>query len=169
MKLFLKKINILMLFFIIFTSCNDYEKTISAKELTNKSWYLETSSLNTRMNNFMESRGVYDNINRELSFQGNLESGSVTFFETINGGKSCNSDGRYSTFKNKEGILQLTISGFENSNGYCSYVNEINGTYTYKLMLYKDIDSRFNSSLSDLSTFTLSKNEREILFQKDIK
>ena len=88
MKLFLKKINILMLFFIIFTSCNDYEKTISAKELTNKSWYLETSSLNTRMNNFMESRGVYDNINRELSFQGNLESGSVTFFETINGGKS---------------------------------------------------------------------------------
>jgi len=169
MKLLLKKINFLMLCFIIFTSCNDYEKTINAKELTNGSWYLETSSLKTRMNNFMESKGVYDFINRQLSFKGNLESGRVTFYETINNGKSCSSDGRYSTFKNKEGILQLTISGLENSNGYCTYVNQLNGTYTYKLMLYRDIDSRFNSSLSNVNTFTLSKNEREILFQKSIK
>jgi hypothetical protein len=170
MNRIIKQISILVIILTVLISCStDYEKTISIDDLTNGSWYLETSELNLKLNNYMESQGMYDDVYRELSFNGDGKSGSIVYFEKINGGESCRSEGSYTASTNSDGILEVTLSGLSNSNGYCSYVNELNGTYTYKFMLMTDIDSRFSSNYAGVKALTLSKGGNNILFQKDKK
>lgn len=156
---------ILFLIILLSTSCTDYERTISTDDLTNGTWYMEKSELEERLDNYMESRGVYDNVYRELEFNGNGKSGSVNYYEKINGNQSCLTEGRY-TADASSGTLKITISGLENS--YCSYVEELNGEFTYKYMLMSDIDSKYNELYSGQKTLTISKGGN-VLFQKNKK
>ncbi|AMQ55551.1 hypothetical protein [Algoriphagus sanaruensis] len=150
---------------VLSTSCTDYEKTISTDDLTKGSWYMENSELEKRLDNYMESRGMYDNVYRELQFIGDGKSGSVNYYETVSGNQSCRSEGRYLADASS-GTLKITISGLENS--YCSYVKELNGEYKYKYMLMGDIDPKYNELYSGKKTLTISKGG-QILFQKDKK
>jgi hypothetical protein len=162
------QINLLLLLvgiLVLSTSCTDYEKTISTDDLTIGSWYMEKSDLEERLNDYMESRGVYEDVYRELEFNGDGKSGSVKYYETVKGNQNCLTEGRY-TADASSGVLKITISGLENS--YCSYVEELNGEFTYKYMLMSDIDSKYNELYSGEKTLTISKGGR-ILFQKNKK
>lgn len=156
--------------FLVLSCGVNYEKTISVEDLTNGSWYMETSNLNEFLDQYMESRGVYDYIYRKLEFNGDGKSGSVTFYESIkNEGQSCLMTGKY-VADASSGALEITISGLQNSSGYCSYYENINGKYVYKYALYSDIDSRFEKTYPGKKTLSLWKeNTREIVFQKDAK
>jgi hypothetical protein len=162
------------LFFIlgVFTvSCNDFEKTISVDDLTKGSWYLENSNLKSNLDNYMESRGVNEHIYRELQFIGYDEnkSGKVVFFENINNVEACKSEGSYFAKRDESGVLHVTISGLSNSNGYCTYVNKLNGKYDYKYMLASDVDEKYSNTYKDVKWFILSKDGREVIFQKSNK
>lgn len=159
-----------MIFSFFILSCgNNYEKTITVKDLTNGSWYMETSTLNEVLNKYMKSRGVYDRVSRKLEFNGDGKSGTVRFYESIGGGESCAMTGKY-VADSSSGSLKITISGLQNNNGYCSYYKNLNGLYVYNYVLYSDIDTRFAKTYSGKKTLSLWKeNTREIIFQKDVK
>jgi len=152
-------------------SCNDYEKSVTIEYLTTGSWYLENSNLQKDLNNYMQSRGEYNHIFREIQFVGYDEnkSGKLVFFEYINNAKACNTEGTYFAKRDENGVLHITISGLSNSNGYCTYVNQLNGKYDYKYMLASDVDEKYSDTYKGIKWFTLSKDDREIIFQKSKK
>lgn len=175
---FLKKSFTRIKFILIFIflgvflfSCDDYEKTITTDDLTIGSWYLENSNLQKDLNNYMQSRGVTEHIYREIQFVGYDEnkSGKLVFFENINNAEACKSEGSYFAKRDENGILHITISGLSNSNGYCTYVNQLNGKYDYKYMLASDVDEKYSNTYKGIKWFTLSKDGREIVFQKSKK
>lgn len=165
----MKKSLLYLFTFLLLTSCGtDYDKTISTNDLTKGSWWMETSDLKEFLDDYMKSNGYYD-ITRRLEFNGDGKSGTVNFYESINGGQSCTMNGTYQT-DSSNGSLKIRISGLENNNGYCSYYNQLNGLYEYKYVLYSDIDSRFQNSYPGMKTLTLWKEgTRKIIFQKDKK
>lgn len=153
---------------VLLFSCNDYEKTIPIDDLITGSWYLENSNLQKDLNNYMQSRGEYNHIYREIQFVGYDEnkSGKLVFFEYINNAKACNTEGTYFAKRDENGVLHITISGLSNSNGYCAYVSQLNGEYDYKYTLASDVDEKYIDTYKGIKWFTLSKGDREIVFQK---
>lgn len=152
-----------------FNSCAiDYEKTISTTDLTEGKWYLENSQLRNKLNTYMEERGLYAYVFRTLEFTGTGKNGTVLFKESLDGGESCRMEGTY-TADASSGSLKIKISGLQNSNGYCSFYNDLNGIYEYKYVLMSDIDPKYEKLYSGKKTLSLWKNgSQEIVFQKSV-